>query len=80
MDENGKTHVYPRDASWHVSPNVAWKLHWSKPEDLALSACGKSVLILEDPWDPNEIPHDERCRRPGCRQRWKAWDDKEKKG
>jgi hypothetical protein len=38
-----------------------------------LSACGRVVLIRDNPYRPEEIAIDGRCRASGCRQRWAKW-------
>jgi hypothetical protein len=87
--------VYLRDASWHNSPSTsagprshfASKYHWSRPDDPALAACSRRIVVCsigvdyQDTNTPGDAPDDvantQRCRRRGCTERWTAWDDNE---
>lgn len=80
--------VYQRDASWHASIGKATQFHWSRPDDPALAACSRNIMVLSGGGasgtegyllgeDPDEIQAISRCRRRGCTERWAAWDDNE---
>ena len=34
------------------------------------SACGRSILLVEDAVPAAEVPQESRCQRYGCKQRW----------
>lgn len=78
-DERREPEVFPRDADWTATGGrrttyETLKMHWPKPDDEALSACGRTVIDngpnsgAGEP--PEDVPQRRRCLASGCRQRW----------
>jgi len=70
--------VYTRDATWHRHPSAkSSQLHWEHPVTKGMAACRPRFARLDMGHGrriPGEVPSSLRCKRPGCRRLWDAFD------
>lgn len=61
-----------RDASYSRYPGKATRYHVVTVGEAA--ACSGMPVIYQDAEPVADVPVDQRCRRPGCREHWPDWD------
>lgn len=67
--------VFIRDMTWLSvpKPDIA-AFHFLVPNGFGYAACDKSLVDKATGVDVATVAEHKRCRRPGCKQKWDAFE------